>query len=225
MVQSKAWDWVSGASPRWLQPSEESYYLAHRWCEKGYQTMLDLGCGLGRHSIFFAQNGFSVSAMDLSEEGVRNLNQWKEREGLQIATAVGDMLNLPYGDRTFDCVFAYHVISHTDTVGIRQIIDEVDRVLAPDGEFYITLCSKETWSFTDAGYPRIDENTVLKTEEGAEKDVPHFYAALDDVLELFGRFELISIRHIDNCYFEGSKRQGKHYFVLGKKKQSDLKQT
>ena len=31
--------------------------------------MLDIGCGLGRRPVFFARQGFDVSAFDLSEEG------------------------------------------------------------------------------------------------------------------------------------------------------------
>jgi SAM-dependent methyltransferase len=217
ITASKAWDWERGREPVWLTPSEESHWLAARWKDAGYRGLLDLGCGLGRHSIFFARHGFRVDAMDLSPEGVRNLDDWKAREGLDIRTHVGDMLRLPYADGAFDCVFAYHVISHTDTAGFRRVLGEIDRVLRPGGEFYVTLCSKETWSFSQAGFPRIDENSVLKTE-GAEKDVPHFYVSLDDVIALFGRFDILKIRHIDDCWYAGKKHTSKHFFILGKKK-------
>ena len=36
----------------WLNPSEESFYIADRWKNLGFKSLLDLGCGLGRHSIF-----------------------------------------------------------------------------------------------------------------------------------------------------------------------------
>lgn len=35
---------------------------------------------------------------------------------------VADMQDLPYQDDSFDAIFAYHVISHTDTLGIGQIL-------------------------------------------------------------------------------------------------------
>lgn len=216
-VKSKAWDWELGRDPVWLIPSEESHWLAARWKDAGFRSVLDLGCGLGRHSIFFSKHGFRVNATDLSPEGVRHLNEWRDREGLQISTDVCDMLHLPYADGAFDCVFAYHVISHTDTPGFLSILGQIDRVLRPGGEFFVTLCSKESWSYCGAGYPRIDDNSVLKTE-GAEKDVPHFFASLDDVIALFGRFDIIKIRHTDDCWFDGQKRNSKHFFILGKKK-------
>lgn len=213
---SKPWDWKSGKSDIWLQPSEESYYLAVRWKNAEYKALLDFGCGLGRHSIFFAKKGFDVTAFDLSEDGAEHLRKWATREKLNVDVSVADMLKLPYKDDSFDCLFAYLVISHTDTKHIKCIIEQIKRVLKPGGEFYLTLCSKETWSFTDAGFPKIDENTVIKTDDGPEKDIPHFYVDLDDVFDLFCDFEIIRIRHIDDCYFEGKKQNSKHYFVLGR---------
>lgn len=217
MTETKAWNWAASKEKIWLEPSQESYYLAHRWKEQGRKSILDLGCGLGRHSILFAENGFSVSAMDLSQDGVNHLQKWAERENLPVDAKTADMLRLPYPAASFDCVFSFHVISHCDTGGIVKVISEMHRVLKPGGELYCTLCSKETWSFRDAGYPKIDANTVVKTDEGPEKGIPHFFVDLDDVLHLFVDFEMIHIRHVDDCWFDGAKRKSKHYFLLAKK--------
>ena len=218
MSVSKAWDWNESENQIWLNPSEESYFISERWRDSGYKSLLDFGCGLGRHSIFFAKQNFDVSAFDLSADGAEHLKSWAECEKLKIDVQIADMLSLPYPNDTFDCLFAYHVISHTDTMGIKQIMGEIKRVVKPDGEIYITLCSKETWSYKDAGYPVIDENTVVKTEDGPEKGIPHFYVDMDDIIGLFSNagLELLRIRHTDDCYWDGQKRNSKHYFILAK---------
>lgn len=51
MSISKPWEWEKETSSLWLEPSEESYYLANRWKAAGFVDILDFGCGLGRHSI------------------------------------------------------------------------------------------------------------------------------------------------------------------------------
>lgn len=216
MVNSKAWEWSKESDSFWLTPSEESYFISNRWKQRGYKTILDFGCGLGRHAVYFSKQGFDVSAFDLSEEGTAHLSDWAKREGLQIDIRTADMLSLPYKDNSFDCIFAYHVISHTDTKGIKVILNEIDRVLKPGGEIYLTLCSKETWSFKDSGYPKLDENTVIKTEDGPEKGIPHFYVILDDIIALFSKFEIEFVRHTDECYFNGQKQNSKHYFILAR---------
>ena len=112
MSVSKAWDWKAGANPFWLEPSQESYYLMDRWKKIGFKTFLDFGCGLGRHAVFFASNGFDVSAFDLSEDAVNHVKAWAKRDGLRIDAQCADMLKLPYADASFDCLLAYFVISH-----------------------------------------------------------------------------------------------------------------
>ncbi len=216
MSNSKAWDWKKEQCSIWLQPSEESYYIAKNWKDKKVENILDFGCGLGRHSVFFSQQGFNVSAFDLSNDATEHLRKWAEKENISVDVTNADMLNLPYKDSSFDGLFAYHVISHTDSVGIKKIISEITRVLNIGGEIYISLCSKETWSFKDAGFPKLDENTVIKTDDGPEKDIPHFYVDIDDILQLFENYDIERIRHTDDCYFSGQKRNSKHFFISAK---------
>ncbi len=214
MPVSKAWEWSREPSAVWLTPSEESHALSHRWKERGFETLLDLGCGLGRHAVFFAKKGFRVSAFDLSEEGTGHLREWAAGEGLDIAVRTADMLHMPYPDGAFDCVWAYHVVSHTDTAGLKTVLSEIRRVLRPGGEVFMSLCSKDTWSFREAGYPRLDPYTAVKTGGGPEDGVPHVYVDLDDRPGLFAEFSLLRVRHTDDCWFDGHKQNSKHYFIL-----------
>lgn len=129
---SKGWQWETLQEDQreyWRNPSEESYYLVNRWKEQGKQEFLDLGCGMGRHSVLFGKNGFHVSCFDISEEAVQSTRQWAERENLALDYAVGDMLCLPYGEDRFDCILCRNVISHSDTPGVVRAIAEIRRVL------------------------------------------------------------------------------------------------
>jgi len=221
MSISRAWDWSIGSQEaRWLEPSEECYYLAERWSKAWYKRLLDFGSGLGRHSVFFAKKGFDVSSFDLSAEGIAHLNNWAEREGLTIDTSVADMTEIPYDDNSFDCLFAYHVIFHTDTPGMKRIMGEIKRVVRPGGEIYVTFLPKHGVRFNDPRYPKIDENTILEIEDGPEKDVPHFCVDLQDIRKLTDDFgmELLKVRNIEDYCLDntntGALRNGWHYFVL-----------
>lgn len=216
-MMSKEWDWGKNKLDKWLTPSLESYYYATTWQNNNFKKILDLGCGLGRHAIMFAQKGFDVYACDLSEYAINHLNEWAKKENVLVNTQICDMLNLPYEDSTFDALFAYHVISHTTTNDFLKVICEIKRVLKNEGEAFLTLCSKETWSFKDAGYPRIDENTVIKIEDGPENNIPHFYVDLDDINKLFLDFNILSIRHIDDIFYTDKVNHSKHYFLHIKK--------
>lgn len=212
MINSKEWDWNAVEREAWLTPSEESYYYAEKWRRENRRRLLDLGCGLGRHSIFFSEKGFDVSACDLSECGVEHLRSWQKENGVSFPTAVCDMKKLPYEDGSFDCIYAYHVLSHADTEGFKQTLSEVHRVLRAGGEIFFDLCSKDSWSFTRSGYPRIDENS-LRFVGGIEDGIPHFFVDREDIDKLMDGFALNKVRHIFDLDTPLSRGGGTHYFI------------
>lgn len=219
MANAKGWEWekVTNQAP-WSKPTEDGIYFAHKWSSLGYKRVLDLGAGLGRHSIWFAKQGLQVSALDISAYAINHLNEWAERERVDVQAAVGDMIELPYEDQSFDCVFVYHAISHSDTPGVKRIVGEIERVLRQGGELYTSVCSKASWEYTQSGFPKVDENTLLYAQDGPDKNVPHYYANVDDILELLHNFTVEKIRHIDYCYVNGQKQDSKYYYVNGYKK-------
>ena len=216
---SKPWDWSKNTQAFWNEPAPESYFLVKRWKKRAYATFLDLGCGLGRHSLLFAANGFRVDSFDLSNEAIDGLRKKAAEETISnIRCTHGDMNALPFDNDCFDCLLAYHVISHTDSAGIRKIVDEIYRVLRPGGEFYLTLGSKSAWSFASAGYPKHDENTIIKREDGPEDGIPHFYSDENAIAELLSRFTLINVQHVQDIIVDKSRlRNSWHYFILGEK--------
>ena len=218
MIESKGWNWkiVDNEKEKiWKKPSVESYYLLNRWNLQNKKYFLDLGCGLGRHSILFGKNGFDVSCFDISTEAINRTKEWAEEEKLKFNYKVGDMLKLPYNNEQFDCIYCRNVISHTDTEGMKQIIKELYRVMKHNGECYLTLGSKDTSAFKQNNWPLIDENTRLRMEEGPEYKVPHFYADYNLVKELFKNFKIIDI-HQEINYYERKNciNESYHYHIL-----------
>ncbi len=221
MIESKGWNWkiVKDENEKiWKNPSIESYYLLNRWKSQNKRYFLDLGCGLGRHSILFGKNEFNVNCFDISEEAITRTKEWATKENLKFDYKIGDMLNLPYNDQQFDCIYCRNVISHTDTEGIKQIISELDRVMKHDGECYLTLGSKDTEAFKQKNWPLIDENTRLRMEKGPEYKVPHFYVDYNLAKQLFSNFKIINIhQEIDYYEKQNSTKESYHYHILIKK--------
>lgn len=224
MTRSKGWNWsvVKGShADFWRTPSVESFYLVNRWQNLGFKDFLDLGCGLGRHAILFGKNHFDVSCFDISDEAINQTKDWANLENLNLNYEVGDALSLPFRDGSFDAILSYHVINHTDTAGMKQIISELYRVLRVNSECYLTLGSKDAWGWKETDWPKIDENTKLRQEDGPENNVPHFYADYNLIQELFSDFEIIDLHQVQEFI---KKRSGDkvceswHYHILIRKK-------
>ena len=222
MVESKGWNWKivkENQKEIWKNPSIESYYLINRWKSQGKEDFLDLGCGLGRHSILFGKNGFKVSCFDISKEAIDQTKKWAEKENLELDYRIGDMLNLPYQDEQFDCIYCRNVISHTDTEGMKKVIVELSSIMKSEGECYLTLGSKDTWGFKQQDFLRVDENTRVRMDEGPEYGIPHFYADYDLIQKLFKEFEIVNIYQVVDYYEEKGKTcKSYHYHVLIHKK-------
>lgn len=184
MVQSKKWDWNNAEKDKWMVPSEDSIYLAEKWAGEGARSILDLGCGLGRHAIFFAKNGYKVTAVDLSKEAIEITQKRMRENQVDFLCKAAEMMNLPFANDAFDRVFSYHVISHQDTEGVRQVINEITRVLKPGGKVFLTLC------------------------------VPHFFADKDTLKMLFHDYSFEKVRQIKDCDMgEGESRERCHYYI------------
>lgn len=218
MIKSKAWQWemVEKDNEYWNTPAPEIYFLCENWKQKGFKDFLDIGCGYGRNTIFMAKRGYTVSTFDLSERSVEVTRQKAMEQGAALKDIrVADMLNLPYGDESFDCVLALNVISHTDQKGFGRILSEIKRVLRPGGEAYFTVGSKESYWFTNPACIYVDDNTKIRVEDGPENGIPHFYIDDEDCKRLFGDFKIIKIQLIKELTQHGNFSP--HYHVWLKK--------
>ena len=66
-------------------------------------TLLDLGCGQGRDSIFLASIGYQVTAVDSSEVGVKQMMSQAQSQGVKIDGIVADVQNFKLEEK-FDVV-------------------------------------------------------------------------------------------------------------------------
>jgi 2-polyprenyl-3-methyl-5-hydroxy-6-metoxy-1,4-benzoquinol methylase len=78
----------------------------------GTRHVLDLGCGVGRHALLFAEHGFAVEAIDGAAAGLDFAHHEAAARGLRLnlRQAVADAL--PFADESFDYVLSWNVIFH-----------------------------------------------------------------------------------------------------------------
>lgn len=99
--------------------------------------ILDLGCGQGQDSTFFAEQGYSVTALDFSAEALKSI-QDKRIEKVQE-----DMCNLHiFADNSFDIVYASFSLHFFTKEEFYQILVQINRVLKPTGFFLFNLKNK-----------------------------------------------------------------------------------
>src|SRR4030042_2890363 len=99
--------------------------------------ILELGAGQGRDTLFFAQNGFQVYALDYCEAGVENLTRKAQAMGLSqsITPLCHDLRTpLPFDDESFDGCYSHMLYCMALTTSELEFLsNEVRRVLRPGG--------------------------------------------------------------------------------------------
>lgn len=114
------------------------YALAAKYMQPGARV-LDWGCGNGHFSFFLARQGAVVTSYSFDPEPeVFGLLTPQERARVTfVRGSTHDPHRLPFGDRTFECVFSVGVLEHVRETGGTEIgsLREIQRVLAPGGRF------------------------------------------------------------------------------------------
>ena len=198
----KEWNWRNMISPHWLTPAECVYYYLHEW--KQSNIILDVGAGVGRHSLLFAEHGFNVTAFDSSRSGLEVIKERADEKEVCVNTVLGDMRNMPFADASFDAILAYHSIYHSSQEDFPTIISELNRVVKKGGEVFVTLLSKEDENFVNHKSDRVNENVVMKQDGKDGPLVPHYYIDYEEIFELFDQFEILSCQKLVE-YIKGHK--------------------
>ncbi len=105
-------------------------------------SVLDVGCGTGENALFFAQNGFLVTGVDVAENALEVARSRSAERGLKVGFKQENALSLDFKGDDFDNVIdsgLFHTFSDED----RPIFTaEIARVLRSDGRYFM-LCFSE----------------------------------------------------------------------------------
>ena len=115
--------------------------------------ILDIGAGAGEYSLYFAKNGYEVSALELADNNIRAF-----RKKITLETPVdlvqGNALDLSlYADESFDAVFLFGPLYHLRNASDRkQCIEEAKRVCKKDGTLFFSFIGNDMVILTELVY-------------------------------------------------------------------------
>lgn len=208
----EAWDerWTTPEGrANWLVPHPAVAALVPVLKARGTQRVLDLGCGVGRHALLFAEHGFVVEAVDGAAAGLDFASREATARGLSLSLRHADADALPFPDASFDYVLSWNVIFHGTMGDVGRRLAEIWRVLRPGGLYQGTMLSKRDAQF-GRGRP-IGPDTFIRGSD--PKAHPHYYCDFATLAALFAGFELLSLTQ------EEQRRPGsRHWHILAERR-------
>ena len=125
-----------------LRHNEYTMYLVNTLIEElasqnsAYHAV-ELGCGRGDSSLFFAKRGWQTVLVDLSEAALHIAKQNFIDQGLSCLRVKADIRNTPFKESEFDVVMNYGVLEHFEDPTVP--LAEMFRILEPGGILFATV--------------------------------------------------------------------------------------
>jgi len=161
---------------------------------EGNENILDLCCGVGRHSLELARRGFNIKGIDRTEFYLDRAKETAKKENLQIEFILEDMRNFCQEDN-FDIVlniftsFGYFEDINDD----KKVLKNVYKSLKQNGKFLIEILGKEVLAKRFRERDWHEEDGVMYLEERK---------IIDDWSKIRTRWIKIKDSKIDDFTFE-----------------------
>ncbi|TSC94018.1 MAG: methyltransferase [Parcubacteria group bacterium Licking1014_1] len=124
----------------YFKPQEDMSAMVKLFKKRGIKKVLDLGCGSGRHVVYFAKNGFETYGIDIAPVGLKMTKDWLKQEKFKANLKLCPIFKkLPYKSNFFGAIIAVQVVSHEKIENIRKLIKEMDRILKPNGLIFVAF--------------------------------------------------------------------------------------
>lgn len=98
-----------------------------------YHNCLEVGCGRGSISSYFADNGFSCTLLDSSADVLQTAMKIFTGNGHHANFVHADALDMPFETSSFDVVVSIGLLEHFENIDV--LLAEQYRVLRPGGLF------------------------------------------------------------------------------------------
>lgn len=121
-------------------------------------SILDLGCGDGRHLPLFHGLGFKVSAVEITDPICEVLRERMTGYGVDANIRTGHAGSLPFDDNSFDRLMTWNSCYYMSHGGAQfeDHVDEMARVIKPGGWIVASIPKKTSFIFknsVEAGRP------------------------------------------------------------------------
>jgi len=137
-----------------------NFYLRDR----SNTRILEVGCGPGANIWYLAREGFDAYGIDGSETAIETANKRFTKENLTGTLQVGDVINIPFKKEFFDGIIDCECLCCNSLKDTKQILQEIQRVLKPQGLFYSRTVS--AGMSLGSEFCRIGKNEYTDIAEG-----------------------------------------------------------
>lgn len=173
----------SGDKNAWGMEVSPILINALKYIKRG--LVLDIGCGQGKETIYLANKGFDVVALDSSSVAIDQIKEIIKKNKLKNIRAVNsDIIDFEIKKNAYDLILCFNVLYFLEKSTARRIVKKIQEGMKKGGIIAMSLF------------------TVHDTFYNEQKK-HRFYVETNEVRGLFENFEILD-------YFEGIINEPRH---------------
>lgn len=153
MSQQEFWNGKFSKADYFYGTKANEFLASNIGLFKNHKKLLCLGEGEGRNAIFFAKNGFEVSAIDASNLGLEKLQNRAIEEKLDIKTICMDLNDWTVLEK-YDVIVASYL--HMFKNEREELFKKIENSLNSNGYFLGEFFSTKQLSFNSGGPKDLD---------------------------------------------------------------------
>jgi tellurite methyltransferase len=115
-----------------IEPSKMCLRVLDLLPPSRHLKLLDIGCGEGKDSVFFARNGYDVTAFDISDAGIEKTKRLAEKANVQVRVFKADILDYRL-DTNFDILYSSGVLHYIKQPLRNEIFSNYKQFTKPNG--------------------------------------------------------------------------------------------
>jgi SAM-dependent methyltransferase len=172
---------------RWVEPFWAALRAAHT------HTILELGCGTGHDAARLTEQGYVVTAIDVSGQAIERA---RTRFGSRVHFLVADMaVPLPFPELSFDAVMSNVALHMFPDRVTRRVFAEIGRVIRPGGLFVFHVNALEDRPLRQRRWPgtqELEDSYVLEPSG----QTMHFFSE-DFLRELLAQWREVRLELVE----------------------------
>jgi len=174
-------------------------------------SVLEVGCGRGSLSSYFADDGWDCTLLDYSSSVLDTAERIFRNNGHNAKFVPGDANSLPFADNSYDVTCSIGLLEHFEDV--HPVISEQLRVLKPGGWFlgYVvperpdnlqryfnwinTVLRSISRLFSGSGRRQVEKQDIFRSDHDSKHYVAEMAGLKYENLTIFGMYSMPMISH------------------------------